>query len=515
MQKKFMFMTIFIISPLLVQTGSAAAKKKPQLPQPPANARVITAGEFQNEIKAGRLIPISTPTGQMPLSENGEIPPSLSSLRDEIVARLPETYSLLPLISANEIDTNVHLPSGAILPVRLLGAEFAAKTLARNLQMRSSPFNESLMNLQLAQLAPHPPSLLSDRSGPPQPQSCSQEIGSKHGLDLGKQGASSPSPSGILSQLNWPLKPYLTCVKDQGKRGSCTAFATASVLESAVAARDHVWINISEQSLYNQSKMLWSSDYIPALPTVANSQTDGYVTSDILNYAKLYSYLFPLESDWEYNGSLQTKTEISRDDPSKQIISHVCDGYSGVCSNTIHQGELVCSLFDVQFRCGYATAVRSASRGVRVKDYVELWNLSDPKGSLQILSAYLSAGQPLIASLAVTNRFLAIKNGFADVQEANPDPNNADQIIGYHAVALVGYVSRADLLAKLPNAPVNPTKESTTGDHPLTGYFIVKNQWGTKWGDAGYVYLPGDYLATNLLAVQAIADFEHLGLLNN
>ena len=515
MQTKYILMTLFIASPMLVQTGSAAAKKKPQLPQPPANARVITASEFQNEIKAGRLIPISIPTARIALSENREISPNLASLRDEIAARLPETNGLLQLTSPNEIDANVQLPSGSLLPVRLLGAEFAARTLARNLQMRSSPFNESLMNLQLTHLAPYPPALLSDRSGPPQPQSCSQEIGSKHGLDLGKQGASTPSPSGILSQLNWPLKPYLTCVKDQGKRGSCTAFATASVLESAVAARDHVWINISEQSLYNQSKMLWSSDYVPALPTVANSQTDGYVTSDLLNNAKLYSYLFPLESDWEYNGSLQTKTTISRDDPSKQIMSHVCDGYSGVCSNTIHQGELVCSLFDAQFRCGYATAVRSASRGVRVKDYVELWNLSDPKGSLQILSAYLSAAQPLIASMAVNNRFLAIKNGFADVPEANPDPNNPDQIIGYHAVALVGYVSRTDLLAKIPNAPVTPTKDSPNGDNPMTGYFIVKNQWGTKWGDAGYVYLPGEYLATNLLAVQAIADFENLGFINN
>jgi hypothetical protein len=256
--------------------------------------------------------------------------------------------------------------------------------------------------------------------------------------------------------------------------------------------------------------MLWSSDYVPSLPQTPNDQTDGAVTSDILNGAKKYSYLFPLESEWEYNRSEKIHFDHPNPNSTKQIITKACEDYSSTCSNTVHQGELVCAKFATQFHCGYLSPITHPQKGVRIKDYVELWNLSDPLGSLEILVTYLKASQPLIASMAVTNRFLAIKNGFADVQEANPDPSAADQILGYHAVAIVGYVSRSEILEKLPDAPLNLTR--TQGDQPNNGYFIVKNQWGQQWGDAGYVYLPADYLIKNLLAVQALAGIDTLGL---
>ncbi len=504
-------MPAFALLLLLQGHSYAAARNKTKIPDPPPEAKIIPWSIFQAELKNGNLIPLPA---QSPLSDKHLsttfLHPSVQDFKEDFEARLPEKKDLITLDLPATHQIPVPLASGKFQSVTLMGGDFAAATLAQTIQTRTSPFNENLITLQTAQFAELASDmLLTEAIEPIQPPPCSKEIGYKHGWDLGK-GTPSPSPLGLYSQFSWPLKPFVTCVKDQGQRGSCTAFATSSAIESVVANQNHLWINLSEQALYNESKMLWSPDYTPSAPSLPNAQADGFVTSDLLNEAKKNSYLFPLEFAWEYNRSEKIQIVASKTDPSKTLITHACDGYTDICSNTIHQGNFVCAQLTDQYQCGYLTPVTQAQKGAKIKDYVELWNLSDPTGSLNLMVTYLGAGQPLIASMAVTLRFLTIKNGFADAPETHPDPNHPDTILGYHAVSVVGYLSRAEILAKLPRAPLNTPKSSP--DQPTSGYFIVKNQWGNQWGDSGYVYLPGDYLIKNLLAVQALAGVDLVGL---
>ena len=57
-----------------------------------------------------------------------------------------------------------------------------------------------------------------------------------------------------------------------------------------------------------------------------------------------------------------------------------------------------------------------------------------------------------------------------------PMPNTkTERLLGGHAVICVGY---------------NDAK----------GVWIMKNSWGTRWGDSGYFYLPYNYLLSSTLA---------------
>jgi C1A family cysteine protease len=75
----------------------------------------------------------------------------------------------------------------------------------------------------------------------------------------------------------------------------------------------------------------------------------------------------------------------------------------------------------------------------------------------------LAAGNPVVIGFDVYESFES-----ADVARTGmmPYPNvNTEQLLGGHAVALVGY-------------------------NDNTQRFIARNSWGTSWGDHGYFYMP-------------------------
>jgi C1A family cysteine protease len=110
----------------------------------------------------------------------------------------------------------------------------------------------------------------------------------------------------------------------------------------------------------------------------------------------------------------------------------------------------------------------------------------DPPGTsgdllLGQIKSHLTAGLPSMFGFTV----------FKSIEQASssgkiPFPTKADRQIGGHAIDAVGY----DDSVKIKNTGPNATE--------TTGALLIRNSWGTGWGDGGYGWLPYEYVLRGL-----------------
>ncbi len=109
----------------------------------------------------------------------------------------------------------------------------------------------------------------------------------------------------------------------------------------------------------------------------------------------------------------------------------------------------------------------------------------DPAGTptadiLNRVKTQLAAGIPSMFGFTVYNSISQ-----AHTTGKIPFPSTGDRVIGGHAIVAVGY----DDTIKIKNQPNGPE---------TTGALRIRNSWGTTWGEAGYGWLPYEYITRGI-----------------
>lgn len=122
-------------------------------------------------------------------------------------------------------------------------------------------------------------------------------------------------------------------------------------------------------------------------------------------------------------------------------------------SNSLYKGEA---------QTLYATASKR-----KISSY---FNLGTKVGDWR---RWIATGGPIVARIDVDDRFAA-----STATTAKLDTYDSASVQGGHAIALVGYTLKG---------------------------FIVRNSWGTEWGDGGFAYVSNDYALAAFTEVYGVS----------
>lgn len=310
-----------------------------------------------------------------------------------------------------------------------------------------------------------------------------RDINAGNGLD--NDGLCTPTQ---LQKRYWfPLKSFVSPIKQQAKRGTCWAFSAIGALESRERVQNNNPANLSEQFLVNKVKQDWdNSDF-----------SDGYWSDKALNTAVNKGQVFPNEAGWTYNPA---KGRPVVKDGDSSSYANTCNNYSGTCSNTAHQSRQVCTAipFPAFTFCSYVKATYSGA-GVAASRSYQVW-ANGQNFNLNRYRLLLSQGYVLMASFPVYKGFMDdAVNGFVTNYAKTFLDNKGVEMpgsYGGHVVQIVGFLDN-DTLSTF-GVPSN------IGGG---GYFIIKNSWGCAAGDGGYYYVPADYVSSLFGSLDAL-DFD-------
>lgn len=112
----------------------------------------------------------------------------------------------------------------------------------------------------------------------------------------------------------------------------------------------------------------------------------------------------------------------------------------------------------------------------------------DPPGTssstlLARIKTYLSMGLPSMFGFTV---YASYTQASAANQGSIPYPTPGERIVGGHAVSAVGYDDNRRI------------RNTNPGGIETVGALLIRNSWGTLWGQAGYGWLPYRYVLDGL-----------------
>lgn len=101
-----------------------------------------------------------------------------------------------------------------------------------------------------------------------------------------------------------------------------------------------------------------------------------------------------------------------------------------------------------------------------------------PSNLLASIKKSLAGNLPLMFGFSVYNSISQANSNGGKI----PFPERGDKLEGGHAVVAAGYDDRISI------------KHTNANSKETTGAILIKNSWGTEWGDNGYGWIPYEYI---------------------
>ena len=233
------------------------------------------------------------------------------------------------------------------------------------------------------------------------------------------------------------LRKYCSPIEDQLSLGSCTANAAMGIVEYYENRKKHRYINGSRLFVYKTTRNLMN----------VVGDTGAWLRTTM---GALVLCGVPPEKYWTYTDNKVATDENARtfDDEPPSFVYAIADNYEAI-----------------KYYC-----------------HDPLGRDCSGKKVLKSVKKYLSYGIPSMFGFF----------GFPSFSQTNskgeiPYPCDNENAIWGHAVVAVGY----DETKVIKNTDCNLSTK---------GALLIRNSWGTNWGEKGYGWLPYDYVY-NYLAV--------------
>ncbi|MCS6933849.1 MAG: C1 family peptidase [Chitinophagales bacterium] len=282
-------------------------------------------------------------------------------------------------------------------------------------------------------------------------------------------------PAYFLAQPTVDYRTSQSPVKNQGSRGTCTAFAIAAMLETLPGFPT----DISEQHIYAWAKL----KYYLYMPKPENYQQGGF-----LNY---YRQLLEIQGvvpeqhfPYDPSSAVWDETNSDRENLENDIKVRFFDLFD-------------LNKYSYKVKTGYLEAEEA-------RDVSRIKKLLD-SGHRAVAVSYLLNTSHWGEKTGAANDVISpwelveiVHNG-KTISDLERKLSLNDWIKMYHEDKVQIYFKRAD--------------RQINGGHAVTivGYtpegFLVKNSWSTAWGDDGYALITYDY--HRLFALEVLYVTEH------
>ena len=226
------------------------------------------------------------------------------------------------------------------------------------------------------------------------------------------------------------LRRWFSPIEDQEDLGSCTAQAGVGLIEYYEYRASRTYINASRLFLYKVTRNLLG----------LTGDTGAFLRTTM---GAMALFGVPPEKYWPYL--------TDHPDPQDPTMPHF---------------DMEPTAFCYAFAANYQA--------------INYFRLDPPNTSTKTIvesaKTLLAAGLPSMFGFTV---FSSISQAADD--GAIPFPCANESVLGGHAMIVVGYDDNKKIV-------------NTTCNKQTKGAFLIRNSWGTDWGDAGYGWLPYEYV---------------------